>query len=178
MERMCNPGCEAPAAMIVLHNAFINLITGSLGFHRNDQCNNDSEFFDGSSEWNHLPWSDAMHNLHFEQVYHPLYRWLQHYDLNMSSECIELEWMPVELQMLIINMHSMTAVNHDNYWNMFPIDGLDEIDWEAMYNNHRNHRSIIRDMEIANDRIGSFGLSQFDVAFFDHLSLHYSSPCR
>ena len=182
MERTCNPGCDAPAAILVLHNAFINLVSGSLGLHRHDQCHDDIPLFDGIFDdiggWHNLPWSAAMHYLHSEHVYHPLYRWLKQHDLNSTNECIDFTWMPVELQVLMMNVRTMVGDHPDNYWDMFNFDDLVEIDWEGIYNFHANHWVKKRDMEFATSLMRDFGFGHFDFAFFEHLSLQFSSPCR
>ena len=186
MERICsvNEECEAPAAVFVLHNAFINLVHGSVGFHRHDSCRQDNplfyDLFNQMNGWHHLPWTTSMQVMHYEHLYYPLLKWLQRNEMGYDQQCIDLDYIPVEIRILL---HSLQKFASDKYgmqhlyWDMIMGGDFIPIDWENIYHYNQN-QWVAQEEQIVTMLLRSYGFGHFDYTYFEHLSLFYHSPCR
>ena len=179
MERKCNEGCAAPSALLVLHNAFINLIEDTRGLHRHDICVDHhlyEKIHDHLHGWHHLPWSGEIPLLHLKHMLHPVYEWLNNNALNMTQECIDMDMFPIELQILLQNIHQLTG-HTDNFWS-FEYEDLIDIHWDSIYVHQSNHWIKRNNWQQWVSPLKEYGFGKMDFNFFEHLSLNFESPCR
>ena len=186
MERMCSPAssdkCEAPAAIFLLHNGFINLVNGSVGFHRLNHYRNDNpllhDVLNNITGWQELPWTTGMRRFQIEHAYHPLLEWLQRNTMDDSHESIHLDNMPFELRILLQQFQQLMQSNFDDgIWNMLTEEDFFSIDWEKVIDFAMNDNSVNK-YAMSQILIKNYGFGSFDIDFFANMSLNFRTDCR
>ena len=179
MDRMCKDECEAPSALLLLHDAYLKLIGGP-GLGRDDRClehySHYEKTWSGQIGWYTLDWTVSIRLIYYQQQeFKPLYDYLENADVDMNTQCMDKDLLTQDTKLLFRNIEALRI--NPYLWNLLKLEDFVEFDWRSA-REYTHNPWINLHKDISGAIFKNYGFGHIDPRFFDALALEHNDPCE